>query len=130
MAFNNQMYPQFSGFNPMAPSIPYLPQYQQTAPQQPTSNVSWAYVNGIEGARAQIVQPGQTSWMMDNSDSIIYVKAVDNMGSATLKAFRLTEINDQQRKIDADADRVTRSEFDALKAKLTEIENAFGGLNT
>ena len=39
---------------------------QQT--QQPAANVTWMYANGMAGARDQIVQPGQTAWMMDNND--------------------------------------------------------------
>ena len=61
----------------MAYGYPY--QMQQTS----AANVTWIYVNGWDGARNQIVQPGQTAWMMDNNDPVIYIKAVDSMGSAT-----------------------------------------------
>ena len=74
----------------------YMPPQPQTMQMQPQSNVSWIYVNGVQGARDHIVQPGQTAWMMDNNDPVIHVKIVDSMGSATLKSFRLTEINPQQ----------------------------------
>ena len=66
---------------------PTMPQMQQ---QTPAANVTWIYVNGWDGARNQIVQPGQTAWMMDNNDPVIYIKAVDSMGSANLRAFKLT----------------------------------------
>ena len=33
--------------------------------------------------------------MMDNNDPLIYYKAVDQMGQPTLKAYRLTEIDQQ-----------------------------------
>lgn len=36
--------------------------------QNPTSNVNWIQVAGIEGARNQIVQHGHTAWMMDNNN--------------------------------------------------------------
>lgn len=131
MAYNQQYSP--FGFNPSAPSMPFFPQqpYQSPAPvqSQPQSNVSWAYVNGLEGARAQIVQPGQTSWMMDNNDSIIYVKAVDSMGTASLKAFRLTEISNTAATQSHDADYVKREELDEIRKKLEMIESTFGGLN-
>ena len=76
---------------------PPMPQMQQPQNQQqtPAANVTWIYVNGWDGARNQIVQPGQTAWMMDNNDPVIYIKAVDNMGSANLRAFKLTEIYQQ-----------------------------------
>ena len=49
---------------------PPMPQMQQ---QTPAANVTWIYVNGWDGARNQIVQPGQTAWMMDNNDPVIYI---------------------------------------------------------
>ncbi len=79
-----------------APPMPQMQQPQtQNQMQTPAANVTWIYVNGWDGARNQIVQPGQTAWMMDNNDPVIYIKAVDNMGSATLRAFKLTEIDQQ-----------------------------------
>lgn len=74
----------------------YSPGFQANMPNQQTAaNVTWIYVNGWDGARNQIVQPGQTAWMMDNNDPIIYIKAVDGMGSASLRGFTLTEITQQ-----------------------------------
>lgn len=90
-------------------------------PAMPTQNVNWIYVAGVDGAKNQIVQPGNTAWMMDNNSPIFYVKTVDNMGSATFKAFQFQEIP-----LDAPAapqksnDYVTREEFNALLAKLGE----------
>ena len=74
----------------------YVPPVPQAQPgQTPAANVTWIYVNGWDGARNQIVQPGQTAWMMDNNDPVIYIKAVDSMGSASMRAFKLTEIYQQ-----------------------------------
>ena len=45
-------------------------QYKQPMQtQQP--NVNWIQVNGVDGARNQIVQPGGTSWMMDNNAPMV-----------------------------------------------------------
>ena len=68
------------------------PQIQNYSAQARQSNVDWVYVNGLQGAREQIVQPGCTAWMMDNNSPIFYVKSVDGMGSATFKAFQFIEI--------------------------------------
>ena len=73
----------------------YQPQMQNMGTQARQSNVDWVYVNGIQGARDQIVQPGCTAWMMDNNEPLIYYKAVDQMGQPTLKAYRLTELEPQ-----------------------------------
>lgn len=104
-------------YNPYGQSMPYMPAYQQ--PQQPTVNVNWVYVNGIEGARAQIVQPGQTSWMMDNNMPVIYVKSVDGMGTAALKAFRLEEM-EQDQMLHQDA-------VQGLEARIAALEAMVGG---
>ena len=92
--------------------------YSQPVQQAPTSNVNWIPVAGIEGARNQIVQPGQTAWLMDNNQPIFYVKSVDNMGSASFKAFRFEEITEAPTpKKEED---VTRREWEELLAKLGE----------
>lgn len=122
-----------NGFNPYAPSAPYYPNVQ---PQQ-TNNVNWVYVNGIEGARNQIVQPNQVVWMMDNNDPRIYVKAVDSMGTATLKAFTLEEIDPNVSAACANVPAafanaagayVTRNDLSALEARIANIEKEIGGI--
>ena len=99
-------------------------QYQNQISAQPamsTQNVNWIYVAGVDGAKNQIVQPGNTAWMMDNNSPIFYVKTVDNMGSATFKAFQFQEIPlDAQAAPQKSNDYVTREEFNALLAKLGE----------
>lgn len=111
----------------------YRPQPPQPQ-QQPMTNVSWIYVNGISGAREHIVQPGQTAWMMDNNDPIIYVKAVDSMGSANLRAFALQEIQPgaqaqepQTPQIDM-SDYATKSDIERLEKQLNKLMNEFGGM--
>lgn len=99
-----------------------MPQ-RQTAPVQ---NVNWIQVAGLEGARNQIVQPGQTAWMMDNNSPMFYVKSVDGMGSATLKAFAFKEVPlntltaPQTAPVAPAGDYVTREEFNALLDRLGE----------
>lgn len=134
------------GFPYPQPPVPnyfntnYMPQQMQPI-QQPAqqtnsaqTNVSWIYVNGVQGARDHIVQPGQTAWMMDNNDPMIHVKAVDSMGTATLKSFRLIEIDPQQTQqqtapqIDV-SQFATKDEIKSVSDKLTQLENALGGIN-
>lgn len=96
------------------------------APQPaPAQNVNWIQVSGIDGAKNQIVQPGQTAWMMDNNDPYFYVKSVDHVGSSTFRIFQFAEVQETvpeqttQSQIDL-SQYVQRGEFDALKAKLEE----------
>lgn len=101
-------------------------QNTQPAQQQtPSQNVNWIYVSGVDGAKNQIVQPGQTAWMMDNNQPYFYVKSVDGVGSSTFRIFQFSEVQEvapeqaTQPQIDM-SQYVQRGEFDALKAQLEE----------
>lgn len=107
---------------------------QQAAPSvqsmaNPTQNVNWIQVSGIEGAKNQIVQLGQTAWMMDNNQPYFYVKSVDSVGSSTFRIFQFAEVQEvaheqvAQPQIDMSG-YVQRDEFDQLKAQLEQLTNA------
>ena len=99
------------------------------------SNVDWVYVNGLQGAREQIVQPGCTAWMMDNNDPIIYYKAVDQMGQPTLKAYRLNEMEPQSAVQSQPTPQMdlsmfaTREDVAAIGAKVDKLIAEIGGMN-
>lgn len=126
-----QMQPGYFNANYRPPMAP-----MQAQQPQPMTNVSWIYVNGLSGARDHIVQPGQTAWMMDNNDPIIYVKAVDNMGSANLRAFALQEIQPgaqaqeqpQAAQIDT-SEFATREDIARVEGKVDRLIADFGGVN-
>lgn len=109
---------------------PPMPQMQQNQPQTPAANVTWIYVNGWDGARNQIVQPGQTAWMMDNNDPVIYIKAVDNMGSANLRAFKLMEIYQQgaSQTPAEDVKYAMAADMTMANERIGRLENALNGL--
>lgn len=122
--------PAYFNANYMPPQMSQ-PQMQQAA--APHTNISWVYVNGVQGARDQIVQPGHTVWMMDNNDPVIHVKAVDGMGTATLKSFQLVELNPQQQTAAQQVDfsqYATRAELKDISDKLARFEAEIGVLNT
>ena len=101
---------------------------QQSAPI-PTQNVDWIRVSGIDGAKNQIVQPGQTVWMMDNNEPYFYVKSADNVGSCTVRIFQFAEVQEvaqeQPEKPQIDLSQyVQRSEFEQLKVMIEQITNA------
>ena len=101
---------------------------QQSQPTQQSQNVNWVYVSGMDGAKNQIVQPGQTVWMMDNNDPYFYVKAVDNVGSSTFRIFQFSEVQEvapeqPTQQIDL-SDYVPRGEFDALKEQVEQLTTA------
>ncbi|MCI8800349.1 MAG: hypothetical protein HFH88_11140 [Lachnospiraceae bacterium] len=96
--------------------------------QTPSQNVNWIYVSGVDGAKNQIVQPGQTAWMMDNNEPYFYVKSVDNVGSSTFRIFQFAEVQEIQPEQEAQpqidlSQYVQRDEFDDLKAQLEQLTN-------
>ena len=101
---------------------------QQAAQPQPVQNVNWVYVSGVDGAKNQIVQPGQTVWMMDNNEPYFYVKAVDGVGSSSLRIFRFAEVQEaapeptEQPQIDL-SQYVQRDEFEKLKEMVEQSSN-------
>lgn len=101
---------------------------QQSAPAS-TQNVDWIRVSGIDGAKNQIVQPGQTAWMMDNNEPYFYVKSADNVGSCTFRIFQFAEVQEvaqeqpSQPQIDLSG-YVQRGEFEQLKAMIEQFTNA------
>ena len=111
------------------------PQIQNYGAQARQSNVDWVYVNGLQGAREQIVQPGCTAWMMDNNDPLIYYKAVDQMGQPTLKAYRLNELDPQSAVQSQPAPQMdlsmfaTREDVAAIGAKVDKLLAEIGGMN-
>lgn len=99
-------------------------QTQQAQSVQPAQNVNWIPVSGVDGAKNQIVQPGQTAWMMDNNDPYFYVKSVDNVGSSSLRIFQFSEVQEESteqptQQIDL-SQYVHRDEFDELKAMVEQ----------
>ena len=104
---------------------------QQNAQAQqaiPAQNVNWIQVSGIDGAKNQIVQPGQTVWMMDNNEPYFYVKSADNVGSCTFRIFQFAEVQEvapeqpEQPQIDL-SQYVQRGEFEQLKALIEQLTN-------
>lgn len=106
---------------------------QQSAPApaqtQPSQNVNWIPVAGIDGAKNQIVQQGCTAWMMDNNAPYFYVKSVDNVGSSTFRIFQFTEVvettSEQAAQPQIDPSKyVQRAEFDELKTQIEQLSSA------
>lgn len=57
-------------------------------------NISISYVNGIEGAKAQIMPPNAEMWLLDSEGSFIYHKSTDYIGKAVIKPYLLNEVTE------------------------------------
>lgn len=101
--------PQYGNYQP----------YQQNQPQN-----TYAFVNGVEGAKSYPMAPNQTVMLMDSDNPIAYMKQSNAMGQATLKYFRLVETSESELKGTQQrpqGDFVLKSDFDALRKKVDEI---------
>lgn len=91
---NGYMYDPYSiGINPMS-----MPQNSMNMPNMPMRNNNnvqnnmYAYVNGIEGAKAYIVPPNTKMILMDSDNPIFYLKASNEFGQANIRTFKFEEV--------------------------------------
>lgn len=108
-------------YNPYNPYQPYpqQPSYGSYPHQQNT----YAFVNGIEGAKAYQVMPNQTVMLMDSDNPIAYMKQANAMGQTTIRYFKLVEISEEdlRGKPKEQAVYVTKADFDALAKKVESL---------
>lgn len=68
--------------------------YNQNNQQQQLKQ--YAFVNGIEGAKAFQIPPNQTMMLMDSDKPVVFMKTTDGLGKASLRYFNLTEIDETE----------------------------------
>ena len=56
----------------------------------------YAFVNGIEGAKAYPIMPNQSLMLMDSDNPVCYMKTSDTTGKATLKCYKLVEVPEKE----------------------------------
>ena len=78
-----------------APNYAQPNYYGANAYNQPRLNY-YAFVNGIEGAKAFPLMPNQTMLLMDADNPILYKKTSDVMGKSTLDYFIITQATENQ----------------------------------
>ena len=86
MAWNNYT------LSPVGFQQPQMTQaYQIPQPQQ--NGINW--VQGLAGAKAFMVAPGQTAFLMDSEGQTFYMKSADQSGMPTLRVFDFQERTQQ-----------------------------------
>ena len=100
---------------------PYqYPSYPSTYNKAPINQ--YTFVNGIEGAKSyQVLYPNQTMLLMDSDSPICYMKQTDDIGKATIRYFKLEEIDESKTKeILTAKSNITIPEY-ALKSDIDNI---------
>lgn len=109
MAYNPNMYmPQYSGYSQ---NWMYTP-----STTQPVNGL--VSVTGIEGAKAYQLPPNSSMPLFDGNSDLMYVKTTDAAGYPTIRTFRFEPVEQDPA---PQADYVSRSDFDALVARVEEL---------
>lgn len=113
MAYNAN-YPQF-----------YPPTYQTPPQVNRQPSVSVAYVQGENAAKAYPVQPGQTMYLFDTENPVMYVKTTDQNGYPALRIFDYKErIQNEKETVppptETKPDYISREEFDKFRNEIRD----------
>ena len=108
------------GFNPN--------QYGQSQAQQQAQTNTYAFVNGIEGAKSYPMGPNQTVMLMDSDNPIAYMKTSNAIGQATLKYFKLVETSEAEIRGGAKPaiEYVSKADFDELARRVEALTQKKG----
>lgn len=104
------------------PNFPfgYTPYYQQKQAQTNT----YAFVNGLEGAKNYPVMANQSILLMDSEQQVCYLKSSNALGQSTLRCFRLLEIKEEEL-----VKKPVNQEVEDLRKELEELKKKLGGNN-
>lgn len=104
------------------PNFPfgYTPYYQQKQSQTNT----YAFVNGLEGAKNYPVMANQSILLMDSEQQVCYLKSSNALGQSTLRCFRLLEIKEEEL-----VKKPVNQEVEDLRKELEELKKKLGGNN-
>lgn len=113
---------------PMQDNLAQLRQQQMQAippmPQNPLPQSGVQWVSGEQEARTWMVAPNAAVALWDSTAPTVYLKQADASGKPTLKVYdlveRLASAPDAQKA--PAAEYVTRKEFDALAALVSEMK--------
>jgi hypothetical protein len=114
--------------SPMQDNLAQLRQQQMQAippmPQNPLPQSGVQWVSGEQEARSWMVAPNAAVALWDSTAPTVYLKQADASGKPTLKVYdlveRLASAPDAQKA--PTAEYVTRKEFDALAALVSEMK--------
>lgn len=89
----------------------------QYNPYAPNPQLQMERVASIEEAKRFRVFPGQTVYLLDQEQPMIYMKSANQEGGASLRAFSLSEIDPSSI---TDPRYISRSDFEAFKKEMME----------
>ena len=114
------------------PNNPYGYTYNPSMPNERQNNnyqnlsqlKQYAFVNGIEGAKAYPLMPNQMMLLMDADNPILYKKTSDGLGKSTIDYFKIEQINENQVRdilTPKQPEYALKSDVNAISTKLDEL---------
>lgn len=120
-------------FNPnfYNPYIVGAPQTQYNTPNAPAQQQNtqlnvFAYVNGLEGAKAFFVPPNGRVLLMDSDNPVFYMKTANAMGQTSVRTFKFEEVQDQPA---PKVDYVKQSDLTVFDVRIKRLEDILSGVN-
>ena len=111
--------------------MPYDPNfnyggYPSYGNYQPRQTNTYAFVNGLEGAKNYIVPVNQSILLMDSDQPVCYMKSTNALGQATLRCFKLVEVKQEELKTSPNptpsVDFATKDELKSVIERLEKLE--------
>ena len=110
-----------------APQPRQFERLQTLENQQRQIQTQVAYVNGIEGAKAYILQPNSNAILLDSDSDYMYCKVADSSGIMSLDTFKLTKVEPQtMNNTQINTNYVTKEEFNTLQNQLKNLQISLG----
>lgn len=97
---------------------PAYPSYSNQYQQPTKSSVIFAFVNGLDDAKAYILQPNQTAYLKDNNSTFLYEKRADQQGRYTLETYDLV-------KLDKNEDYAKKADLESLRLEFNKLAELF-----
>ena len=114
-------------FNPYMVGAPQTQYNTPNAPaqQQNTQLNVFAYVNGLEGAKAFFVPPNGRVLLMDSDNPVFYMKTANAMGQTSVRTFKFEEVQDQPA---PKVDYVKQSDLTVFDVRIKRLEDILSGV--
>ena len=103
----------------------------QSPYNRPIAN-QYYFVNGIEGAKSFQMSPNQNVLLMDSDNPICYMKVSNNVGQASIRYFKIEEIDEAKTKEiiltpHPTIEYALKSDIDNINNKLMELTELIKG---
>lgn len=124
--YPNSQYGNYPNYNYQQQVQQQVPMQQNNVMQQqvPVQNSNgtkhiFAFVNGVEDARAYIVGANCTAYLKDLNSNLLFEKRADNKSNYTMEIYELNKVNENNTEF------VKQADFESLRTDLNKLSTSF-----